>query len=105
MAISKEGDKVTSPGSTLSTCTFHCTAVELGRPVEDFAAPVWPESWHEYAPPIITIRIASSNNAFCLFALTRDLHLPFFDGPVSTMANMCPLCHQLVSENLSLPFV
>src|SRR5713101_410884 len=102
MAIWKEGARATSPGSTLSTCTLHCAALEL-IPLEDAAFSA--DNCGGCATLIVTTATATSSNETRLLAFTRNLRIALFYGLVRALADMRALGHQFVPQNFRLPFV
>src|SRR5260370_35289013 len=100
MAIWKEGARATSPGSTLSTCTLHCAAVEL-VPLEEAAFSA--DNCGGCATLIVTTATATSNNETRLLAFTRNLRIDFVYGLFRGLAAMWPLCRYFVLENFPLP--
>src|SRR6266699_6811544 len=102
MPIWKEDARATSPGSTLSTCTLHCAAVEL-IPLEEAAFSA--DSCSGCAMLIVTTATATTNSETRLLAFTWNLRIALFYGLVRALADMCAVGHQFVPENFRLSFV
>src|SRR5689334_10395371 len=100
MAIWKEGARATSPGSTLSTRTLHCAAVESFPPEETAFSP---DNCGACARLIVTTATATTNHENRLLAFTRNLRITLFYR--LALADMCTPGHQFVLENFRLSFI